>query len=145
MEVNQENIEFIKRKLKDYKYYTDAINECDIKLIDLRESIKECYKASGVSYDSVLSNGDPNYSRVVELINKEYSVVLHKEGLEKKRDALGLNDLLPMLSDEQRELIELHYFKGYSQNFIAVNKQYNYIEVIKRKLKKAIIFLVKRY
>lgn len=145
MEVNKENIEFMKRRLKDYGYYSDAINNSEIKLIDLRESIKDCYKASGVSYDGVMNNSDPNYSRVVDLIETEYGEVLHKKDLEKKRSSLGLDKLLPMLTKEQRELIELHYFKGYSQNFIAVNKQYNYIEQVKRKIKKTIIFLVKKY
>lgn len=145
MEVNKENIEFMKRRLKDYGYYTEAIKRSEVKLIDLRERIKDCYKASGVSYDGILNSSDPNYSRTNELVNEEYSEVLHMEELIKKRKHLGLDNLLNMLSKEQHDLIRLHYFEGYSQNYIAVNKQYKYIEALKRKIKKTIIFLVKKY
>ena len=145
MEVTKENIEFIKRRLKDYGYYTEAIRKSDIKLIELRERIKDCYKASGVSYDGILNSSDPNYSRTNELVNEEYSEVLYKEELMKKRNHLALDNLLNQLSNEQYDLIRLHYFEGYSQNYIAVNKQYKYIEALKRKMKKTIVFLVKKY
>lgn len=145
MEVNKENVEFIKRKLVDYGYYTKAIEKCEAKLLDLRDRIQDCYKASGVSYDEMLNSSNPNYSRVVELINEEYGEVLNKEEFIKKRDSLGLNDLLQMLTKEQYELIDLHFFQGYSQGFIAINKQYAYRERVTKKIKKTVIFLVKKY
>lgn len=145
MEVTKENIEFMKRQLQNYGYYSAAIFRSDAKLIDLRERIKDCYKASGVSYDGILNSSDPNYSYTNELVNEEYGELLNMNELKKKRDALGLNKLLPLLSKEQSELIRLHYFEGYSQGYIAVNKQYSTREKVTKRIRKAVIFLVKNY
>ena len=145
MEVNKENIEFLKRKLKDYGYYTEAIEKSEARLLDLRDRIQDCYKASGVSYDGILNSSDPNYSRTVELISEEYGEVLNREELIRKRSSLGLDELLKMLTKEQYELIDLHFFQGYSQGFIAVNKQYAYKERVTKKIRKTVIFLVKKF
>ncbi len=145
MDVSKENIEFMKRQLMNYGYYSNAIKRSEIKLLDLRERIEDCYRASGVSYDGVLNSSNPYFSHTNELINEEYGEVLNKQELEKKRNELGLDDLLKQLSKEQYELIDLHFFNGLSQGYIAINKQYKYVEQVKRKLRKTLIFLVKKY
>lgn len=145
MEVNKDNIEFMKRRLKDYGYYTKKIEECQRKLDDITLRFQDCYQVSGLRYDQPMNSSNPYFSRIQSILNEEGEVQTKKEDWEQKRNALKLDHLLYRLSKDSRELIELHYFREMSQNYIAVNKQYKYIEALKRKIKRIIVFLVKNY
>lgn len=145
MIINDENIKYMKRQLNDYGYYTKKIKECDARIADIILRKKDLYKASGIRYDEPISSSDPHFSAIQNLINEEgVQEDIMDEWID-KRDSLKLDHLLERLSKELYELIDLKFFDELTYEYIAVNKQYNNVDTVKRKIKKAIKFLVKNY
>lgn len=145
MIINDENIKYMKRQLNDYGYFTKKIKECDAKIDDIILRKKDLYKASGIRYDQPILSSDPHFSAIQNLVNEEGEEEDIRNEWIKKRNSLKLDHLLKRLNKELYELIDLKYFDDLTYGYIAVNKQYNNVDVVKRKIKKAIKFLVKNY
>lgn len=145
MNVTKENREFIKRKLFDYGYYTNKINECERKLIDVRESINDCCFVHGVRYDKPKNEKNVNHSRIHDLVMEEGELLDQLKKYENERYSLGLDNILESLNDELKELVNLYFIKGYSHNYITTKKQYDYVELVKRKINKALKIIINAY
>ena len=145
MVINDENIKYMKRHLNDYGYYTKKIKECDAKIADIILRKKDLYQVSGIRYDQPISSSNPYFSAIQNLVNEEGEEEDIRNEWVKKRNSLKLDHLLKRLNKELYELIDLKYFDDLTYGYIAVNKQYNNVDVVKRKIKKAIKFLVKNY
>lgn len=145
MVINDENIKYMKRQLIDYGYYTKRIKECDSKIADIILRKKDLYQASGIRYDKPISSKNPYFSAIQNLVNEEGVEEDKRNEWQNRRDNLKLDHLLKRLNKELFELIELKFFDELTYGYIAVNKQYNNVDVIKRKIKKAVKFLVKNY
>ena len=145
MEVNKENIEFVKLKLREYGYYTKRIEECQRELDDISSRIKDCYHVSGLRYDQPMNSSNPYFSRIHNILLEEGEVQTKKDNWQQKRNELNLDNLLSLLNAESYELVKLHYFDNFSQGYIAVNKQYSTREKLTKKFKRIVTFLVKRY
>lgn len=147
MELNTANLEYFKRNLKHYGYYLKKIEECERKLLDVRESIKDCRYATSLSYSTIFSkNNQPrNNSRIHDLLMEEGDLQHQILKYNDRKDQLNLDPLFELLNDEEFEIIKLHYFEGYTHDFIAVNKQYKAREILTKKIKRILQRMLKNY
>lgn len=106
------------------KLFTWMLNICRNSAFDLLKS-KE-YK---------MSSQNQNIGEVVSIVDQNQQVELEV-------DHIGLKELLNTLSQEQKELVEMMYFQGYTQAEVAENKQMP-LGTVKTKLRNAIIHLRK--
>lgn len=127
MEQFNEDIEKeqIKRDLKTYAYHTSIVDSYYLKIYRIIDDIKDLYEASGIDYTKEpIKSSDSNFSLINEKLAEEshYKQLINEELT--KRNRLGIDNLLNILNDKQREVIEMKYFKGLTFAVIAAILNY---------------------
>ena len=122
---DKEAIEQLKRDLRTYGYYKGRIREVESELYNLSQQIKDCYKASGISYGEPMSSSNPKHPRVTSLINEEADLLLERKRYIDDIGRLGIDEKLKVLNDVQLKIVQAIYFDGLSYRFIASQMNYS--------------------
>lgn len=118
-------IEQLKRDLKTYGYYQKRISEMESQLYLITQEIRNCYKVSGISYDSPMNISDPKHSRVSTLIHEESDLLMKRDKIKEDMTSIGIEEKLKNLSDVQFAIITALYFDNQSYRFVANSMNYS--------------------
>lgn len=125
-----QEIEQLKRDLKSYGYYKKLKVEVEIQLYQLQQKIKRLQEPQSITYgeksiatstrESMIQIGSSNAERVQSLITTQLTLEKLKTEVDSELTKLDLDVGLAALSDEQKIIIERHYFEGVAFEFIGM-------------------------
>ncbi|MGL4617074.1 MAG: sigma factor-like helix-turn-helix DNA-binding protein [Mycoplasmoidaceae bacterium] len=122
------NIKHIKEMLKNYRRIKAEIIELELRIEELNHNIH-------LESPSLATEGK-SYSINDSTANKAINFMEQKENLKsicknKKREALRIDNALNILTDHEKEVIELLYIKGYKISTVIYSMDRSY-KTIKR-------------